>query len=74
MHGHKKRSRIIGKTLEKEKNFMVKKIEFHRFFNKKKVVVTGHTGFKGSWLTVWLNKLGSNVVGISDEKVKKTLS
>ena len=53
---------------------MVKKIEFHRFFNKKKVVVTGHTGFKGSWLTVWLNKLGSNVVGISDEKVKKTLS
>ena len=71
MHGHKKRPRIIGKTLEKEKNFMVKKIEFYRFFNKKKVLVTGHTGFKGSWLTVWLNKLGSNVVGISDEKVKK---
>ncbi len=27
------------------------------------VLVTGHTGFKGSWLTLWLDKLGANVVG-----------
>ena len=31
-----------------------------------KSVVTGHTGFKGSWLTAWLLKLGANVVGISN--------
>jgi len=34
-------------------------------FKGKTVVVTGHTGFKGSWLTVWLNLLGARVVGIS---------
>ncbi len=31
-----------------------------------KVLVTGHTGFKGSWLTLWLQKLGANVVGYSN--------
>ncbi|WP_197090499.1 CDP-glucose 4,6-dehydratase [Yersinia similis] len=31
----------------------------------KKVMVTGHTGFKGTWLTSWLLKLGANVCGIS---------
>ena len=30
-----------------------------------RVVVTGHTGFKGSWLTAWLKQLGANVMGIS---------
>ena len=35
-------------------------------FNGKKVLVTGHTGFKGSWLTAWLLRLGSSVVGLSD--------
>ena len=35
-------------------------------FNGKKVLVTGHTGFKGSWLTAWLLRLGSAVVGLSD--------
>ena len=34
-------------------------------FKGKKVVITGHTGFKGSWLTAWLNELGANVIGIS---------
>lgn len=33
----------------------------------KKVLVTGHTGFKGSWLTAWLLKLGAEVVGISKD-------
>jgi len=32
----------------------------------KKVLITGHTGFKGSWLTLWLRVLGADVVGISD--------
>ena len=35
------------------------------FWNKKKVLITGHTGFKGSWLSLWLDKLGSSVSGIS---------
>ena len=35
------------------------------FWKNKKVLVTGHTGFKGSWLSIWLQKLGANVVGFS---------
>lgn len=30
-----------------------------------KILITGHTGFKGSWLTLWLNNLGANVIGYS---------
>lgn len=37
------------------------------YWSGKKVLVTGHTGFKGSWLTIWLNQLGCDVVGISLE-------
>lgn len=35
-------------------------------FKNKKVIVTGHTGFKGSWLTLWLKLLGANIIGISN--------
>ena len=35
------------------------------FFYKKTVVVTGHTGFKGSWLSLWLKILGAKVIGLS---------
>ena len=31
----------------------------------KNVIITGHTGFKGSWLSVWLKMLGANVIGIA---------
>ena len=34
-------------------------------FRNKKVIITGHTGFKGSWLSLWLVKNGANVIGIS---------
>ena len=34
-------------------------------YKGKTVLVTGHTGFKGSWLAVWLNELGARVVGYS---------
>lgn len=34
-------------------------------FKGKKVLVTGHTGFKGTWLSLWLNKLGAHVIGYS---------
>ena len=33
------------------------------FWKGKKVFVTGHTGFKGSWLCLWLEHLGSKVTG-----------
>jgi CDP-glucose 4,6-dehydratase len=33
------------------------------FWEGKKVLITGHTGFKGSWLSLWLQSLGANVVG-----------
>ena len=35
------------------------------FWNNKKVLITGHSGFKGSWLTLLLNYLGAQVCGIS---------
>jgi CDP-glucose 4,6-dehydratase len=38
---------------------------FDNIYKDKTVIVTGHTGFKGSWITNWLCKLGANVVGIS---------
>jgi CDP-glucose 4,6-dehydratase len=34
-------------------------------YQGKKVLVTGHTGFKGSWLSIWLHKLGAEVVGVA---------
>ena len=40
---------------------------FNNIFQNKKVLVTGNTGFKGSWLTLWLLKLGANIVGISKD-------
>lgn len=33
------------------------------FWKGKTVLITGHTGFKGSWLAIWLHKLGANVIG-----------
>ena len=34
-------------------------------FKNKKIIITGHTGFKGSWLTLWLNRLGADILGLS---------
>lgn len=41
--------------------------KYKSFFNNKKVIITGHTGFKGSWLTLWLQSLGANILGISND-------
>lgn len=38
---------------------------FDNFYKGKRVLVTGHTGFKGSWLSIWLHELGAEVVGVS---------
>ena len=37
------------------------------FYKGKRVLVTGHTGFKGSWLSIWLNEMGAVVGGISQD-------
>ena len=38
---------------------------FKKNFDNKTVLVTGHTGFKGSWLSIWLKAMGANVIGLS---------
>ncbi len=35
------------------------------FWRGKRVIITGHTGFKGAWFSLWLHALGADVVGIS---------
>lgn len=40
---------------------------FGNVFKNRAILVTGHTGFKGSWLCIWLKKLGANVVGYALE-------
>lgn len=38
---------------------------FGGIYNGKTILVTGHTGFKGSWLALWLHQMGSKVIGYS---------
>ncbi len=40
-------------------------IQFSNVYEGRRVLITGHTGFKGSWLALWLHKLGAEVAGIS---------
>jgi CDP-glucose 4,6-dehydratase len=40
-------------------------VMFNGFYRDKRVLVTGHTGFKGSWLSLWLKRLGARVHGLS---------
>jgi CDP-glucose 4,6-dehydratase len=41
-------------------------VSMNQFANKN-IIVTGHTGFKGSWLSLWLIRLGAHVTGISTD-------
>jgi CDP-glucose 4,6-dehydratase len=40
-------------------------IKMHEFWNGRRVLITGHTGFKGSWLTLLLSTFGARIVGYS---------
>jgi len=42
---------------------------FGGVYKNKTVLITGNTGFKGSWLALWLNEMGANVIGYSINKV-----
>jgi CDP-glucose 4,6-dehydratase len=40
-------------------------MDYLGIYAQKKVLVTGHTGFKGAWLSIWLKELGAEVIGFS---------
>jgi CDP-glucose 4,6-dehydratase len=46
---------------------MTQGVALAKFWKNKNVLVTGHTGFKGSWLCFCLNRFGANVTGVSLE-------
>lgn len=41
--------------------------ELNRFYKGKRILLTGHTGFKGSWFSLWLHKFGADVIGYALE-------
>ncbi|MAV69697.1 MAG: CDP-glucose 4,6-dehydratase [Candidatus Marinimicrobia bacterium] len=42
------------------------RVLFNNEYQNKKVFITGHTGFKGAWLSYWLSQLGAKVIGFSN--------
>ncbi len=38
-----------------------------KFYKNKKIIITGHTGFKGSWLSLWLKIYNAKLLGISND-------
>ncbi len=44
---------------------------FNNIYRDKKVLITGHTGFKGSWMAIWLKELGAEVYGYALPPVTK---
>ena len=57
-----KRARPSGNL---EIDYGVNKFMFNNIYEGQRVLVTGHTGFKGSWLCTWLSDLGATVAGFS---------
>ena len=57
----------MGLIQTKYKSLSLNNFDKDSFWKSKKVLVTGYTGFKGSWLTLWLNKLGAEVMGYALE-------
>ena len=42
-----------------------------KFWLNKKVLITGHTGFKGGWLSIWMNIMGAKLAGYSMNPISK---
>lgn len=57
----------IGNMIETKANQLRNSPFFNKAYNNKRVLVTGHTGFKGSWLCIWLKEMGADVIGYSLE-------
>ena len=53
------------------KKIQLKKLK--KFWKGKRVFLTGHTGFKGSWMCILLNILGAQIIGYSLKPEKKSL-
>lgn len=53
----------LRKSILEELGLMIKQPNLAAFFKGKRVFVTGHTGFKGSWLSLWLTQMGAQVGG-----------
>jgi CDP-glucose 4,6-dehydratase len=53
--------------MEKWKGTLEKLVMNKNFWKNKKVFLTGHTGFKGSWLSLWLQSAGANLMGYALE-------
>ena len=47
------------------------KNHLNSFYKNKRILITGNSGFKGSWLTIILKEFGANVMGISIGQVSK---
>ena len=65
MYGSWKRCSPLDKTVEKQSSFL-ESVELktdNSFWQGKNVIITGHTGFKGGWLAIWLTQLGAKVAG-----------
>ena len=43
---------------------------FGGYYTNRRVLVTGHTGFKGAWLSLWLKKLGARVTGLDNSEAQ----
>ena len=46
---------------------------FGNIYKNKKIIITGHTGFKGAWLILFMNLIGAKVYGYSLPPKKKSL-
>ena len=53
--------------MEFAESSMEKMVMNPNFWKNKKVLLTGHTGFKGSWLSIWLKKMGVDLIGFSKD-------
>jgi CDP-glucose 4,6-dehydratase len=58
-------STFIGHQNKSEEAIIDFSTSFDNIYKNKRVLITGHTGFKGSWLAIWLKELGADVIGYS---------
>ena len=49
-------------------------IQFNDIYRNKKILITGNSGFKGSWLSFWLNDIGAEVIGVSNNQYENSFN